>query len=213
MDAESHLIEAANCIRRGEQEYAHAADEIMAAQREDPTLGYRTIAERVGKSREWCRALVQWRTNGIDEAGPFSEAAGKPNRDESGMRKVIREQPDVVVEAIREAPPEVQARIVDALPPADRLYRMRHGDPVAPPEGTAAEYLRDPAPDPSDYEMDHLVLQGARIAREIRSRIDRYGVRTMGTPQDTLRDLDSMISDAAEARAAVQEFVNESALT
>lgn len=110
-----HLARAKDYIAKGEDYYRKAAEEIQAAIDADPTLGMGRVAQAVGRSKSWCQALVQWRTNGLDEVGPFSEAAGKPNRDESGVRKVLRDRPEQIAEAIAQAPAEAQVKIADAL--------------------------------------------------------------------------------------------------
>jgi hypothetical protein len=58
-----HLAKAKDYIGKGEGFYRKAADEIIAAQREDPSLGYRQIGEVLGRSDRWCNDLVKWRTS------------------------------------------------------------------------------------------------------------------------------------------------------
>lgn len=109
----SHLAKAKEYIARGEEFYRKAADEMVAARKEDPTLGYRTIGEWVGRDAEWCRRLVQWRTSAEDIgttpwAGQYGERLER-------MRKQAVEQPVEIVEAIRQAPEEAQKEIAKQI--------------------------------------------------------------------------------------------------
>lgn len=63
------LDEAKVEIEKGDNHYAKAADKIIAAMKADTTLSYREIAKRIGKSDQWCRRLVQSRTNATPESG------------------------------------------------------------------------------------------------------------------------------------------------
>lgn len=210
-----HLAQARECIAIGDAAdaktaaYEAAADHIIAAQREDTTLSYREIGRQVGKSDVWVGQLVRWRTTANAPSQPFSRPEGETERrDQSTTKGVLATaEPEVVERIVADLPPERRDVVAGAVARAD-AYEGR-----LPTEGTAAEYLRDPAPDPSDYEIDHLALDLARRARELRDRVRRYGVRTMGNLGDTLRDLDSAMADTGEARAAVTEYLNEQALT
>jgi hypothetical protein len=169
-------------------------------------LGPTWWAQAVGATAEAIRARVQRLRQGQSQTGAERSRALSDSR--------VRHARS----ALREAEPEVVERIVAELPPARRdvvanaVARADAYEGRVPTEGTAAEYLRNPAPDPGSYEIDHLALDLARRARELRDRVRRFGVRTMAESSDTLRDLDSAIADASEARAAVQEHINEAAL-
>ena len=77
-DARTHLTVAKQYIGQGDQFYRKAAKEILAAQKADPTLGYREIGEWFGKSYEWVRKIVSWDTSvkGTGTDRPFSEPTG-----------------------------------------------------------------------------------------------------------------------------------------
>lgn len=66
MSPVDHLARARDYLARGEEFYARAADEIIAAREADPTLGYREIGKRLARSEYWARELVKWRTSAMD---------------------------------------------------------------------------------------------------------------------------------------------------
>jgi hypothetical protein len=69
VSAKSHLEAAAAYIAVAEsgdakrEAYVKAADEILAAQAEDPKLTRRQIGESIGKSQTWVTELLGWRTS------------------------------------------------------------------------------------------------------------------------------------------------------
>lgn len=138
-DSVDHLERAKVYIGKGEEYYRRAAEEILAAMNEDPTLSYREVAAAIGRDKSWVHKIVQWSTSVVDDncPTPFSEAAGKPNRDESGAKKMIRERPEFVAEAIAKADPETQRKIAAAIVKAEPEAPL--ADAVAPP-------IRKPAP-------------------------------------------------------------------
>jgi hypothetical protein len=76
-DAQKHLANARGYIAKGEEFYRKAAKEIRAAQKTDPTLGYREIGEYFKRSAAWVTQIVSWDTTvqGTKRL-PFSEPAG-----------------------------------------------------------------------------------------------------------------------------------------
>jgi hypothetical protein len=186
--------------------YEHAADAVRAWIHEDPARSYRDVDRQLGTSEGYAGRLVRWRTS-EDPGLPFARTPARYQaEDDSTARRVAVERPDVIVDALRDAPPEVREQVARSLPPTPEPV-----EPIA--EGTAAEYMRNPAPDPSDRETDHLAMQAARICHEGASRVERFGVWTMNDPKLTIEDLDSVIRDAGNWRAALIEHVNERALS
>lgn len=106
--AEGHLAAAEGYVAKGDGFYRKAAEEMRAAQEADPTLSNREIAERIGRNESWVRAVLR------SSSAPFSEAAGKPNRDLSGARKVFREAPMEQVEQILGSLPKERRQQVAA---------------------------------------------------------------------------------------------------
>lgn len=87
------LNAAKKYIAKGDEFYEKAADEIVAAQKEDPTLSYPEIGRRVGKSRTWVRTLVQWRTSGMTSPTPHAREENA-HQDITSTRRVARERPE-----------------------------------------------------------------------------------------------------------------------
>jgi hypothetical protein len=71
MSAYERLDRARDLLAQGEAAadaarepyHRRAAEEIRAAMAEEPTLGYREVARRVGRSTTWVAELVQWATS------------------------------------------------------------------------------------------------------------------------------------------------------
>lgn len=106
-----HLARAKEYIAKGDGYYARAVDEIRSAQRQDPTLSYREIGERVGKSATWCSKLVQAATSDEALEAPFGGDYNAPSR-KAGAKKVLREaDDDTVTEIVAALPTEAVRRI------------------------------------------------------------------------------------------------------
>lgn len=120
MTAKQHIDRAKDYAAKGDDYYAKAADEIIAAREADPTLGWRAIAKTVGRSRYWCEQIVRWRTSGMDQVhGPFGgqeeNEARYARHDKRKIEDVLDERPEAVVDAIRNASDEVRALLVLTL--------------------------------------------------------------------------------------------------
>lgn len=127
-NVERHLARAASHIAKGEEYYGKAADDIRAAMRADPQLSQQAIADRVGKSKKWVWALVQWRTNGDAPPTPFSREAGETERrNEQTARNVIRDSPQVIAEMVEELhdEPAFQAAVASANSRIDAKREQR----------------------------------------------------------------------------------------
>jgi DNA-binding transcriptional MerR regulator len=73
--AERHVTKAKGYLAKGDEFYGKAADEMIAAQKADPTLSYKALAAEFDHGAEWARRLVAWRTN-ASYTMPFSEPKG-----------------------------------------------------------------------------------------------------------------------------------------
>lgn len=156
-----HLTRAKEYIAKGEDFYRKAADEIISARAEDTTLGYREIAESIGRSAEWARRLVQWRTSDEDLAGPW---AGD-ERSMRGTKNVL-------------ADPEQRRRVIASLPADARA-------------SIAADILKDPAVTDAAHDDSTFTsaVAGAR-SRIDAKRDQRHDEReriTRGMDEDELR--------------------------
>jgi hypothetical protein len=89
--AQQHIDKAKEYARRGESLYSSAVDEILAAQKADPTLGYREIGQAMGRSKEWVRTLVLWHTSGTDRAPYATDSMARPQR---AAKQMLRDADD-----------------------------------------------------------------------------------------------------------------------
>lgn len=104
MTANTHLAKAKDYIDRGDDFYEKAADEIVAAQEEDPTLSYRAIAKAIGRSDPWVRHIVKARTSAQDLREPWSGTAGEDGP--ATVRTLTRATPERMKQMLAELPPE-----------------------------------------------------------------------------------------------------------
>lgn len=112
-DAERHLTKAVGYVAKGDGFYAQAADEIMAAQKADPALGYREIGKRFGRSDKWVRTLVTWRTSATGSPHPYGGQADEVNARKT--KQMLREAPLEQIETmIADLPKERQEAIAAA---------------------------------------------------------------------------------------------------
>jgi len=113
-DAEKHLVKAERLLAKGDGFYAQAADEIIAAQQADPTLSNREIGERFGRSRQWVRILVAWRTSGTSSLPtPYAGEADAINVRKT--KQILREAPlEQVEQIVASLPKERQTAILAA---------------------------------------------------------------------------------------------------
>jgi hypothetical protein len=111
--AEQHLAKAKEYADRGDAFYEKAADEILAAKEEDPTLSNGAIGERLGRSGSWVGDLVRWRTSGHPDVRPF--AGSREARLRSETRKLLRDEPTEAAALVAEAPPKTRRAIAHEL--------------------------------------------------------------------------------------------------
>jgi hypothetical protein len=117
-EALKHLDKAAKLIVKGDSFYAQAADEIRAAQKEDPTLGNREIGKIIGErvrgkaySETWVRDVVN--NLGAGSAVGWRRGShGTTAEIQAGARKILAEAPVEQVEEILDTlPPERKAEL------------------------------------------------------------------------------------------------------
>ena len=181
--------------------YKRAAEEI-AAHKAETGDSDASLARMIGRKQPFVSKLLKWRDTGFAAATPFLMDPQATQRAAQSHAKRVLSDPTSRKELLDSLDPEVRTHVaMEAREPAP-----------APRAPLTAEYVREPAPDPSDYELDSLVMDVARRARLVRDRVSKYGVRTVDDVRATLTDLDAAISDLSEVRAAVREFINEEAL-
>lgn len=110
------LERAKQYIAKGDDFYAKAADDIIAAMEEDTTLSYRQVAERVGKSPAWVSDIVKWRTSVSGPLTPFAEKDAPGERNVRATRQVLREADDEqLLDIVSQLPSEQQTKLADAI--------------------------------------------------------------------------------------------------
>jgi hypothetical protein len=192
--AEAHLLAAAEYLAIAESSdatraaYEHAADEIIAAQKEDPTLSNVQVGRRLKRSERWVRDLLRWRPTASDSnPSPFTRAAraahGATNPDDSTAKKVARERPDAFVKAFEQAPPEAKRQI------AQRISRAPEVRSEARRRDVEAEQQRQPSPvqprtDHALYEFEGRLVSARRNLREALALVD--GIDSPGDDEDII---------------------------
>lgn len=184
-DAEKHLKAAAKLLAKGDGFYAQAADEIIAAQKADPTLGNREIGRRFDKSHEWVRKLVAWRTSDTSSLPtPYAGEAEAINVRKT--KQMLREAPlEQVEQMIAELPQDRQTAIAASL-----------GDGYAKARVAENERVRNLTP------AQQKEIEAAKGA--ITAPIDR----ALG-PMTTLR----VVNYIDQATDGVKELIEKDALT
>jgi hypothetical protein len=113
--AEQHLAKAESYLVKGDGWYHKAADEIVAAQEADPTLGQQQIAEWLGKSRTWVRDIVTWNTSGRPDAVAWHRGSHATRAEiEAGAEKLLRHAPLEQVERVIEKLPSARKQAIAA---------------------------------------------------------------------------------------------------
>lgn len=199
---EQHLAAAVEYIAIAESAdakivaYEHAADEIIVAQRDDPTLSFREIGVHVGKSKDWVHKLVQWRTS-VDGRRhlPFADGPAGRDRNAVGARKIARERPEDFAAAYESAPPDARREIAERLsrdPDVRTEVHKRHAE--------RQEQSRPaPVPERSDhslYAFESRLVTARRALREALALSN--GVESPGDDDDIL-ELIEMLRQLVDA--------------
>jgi hypothetical protein len=139
-----HLSRAAEYIAKGDGWYSKAADEIIAARKEDVQLTWKQTAEKVNRSDSWCRRLVAERTKviageqaGVEVVPDWHQRGshGTKAEIEAGARKLLA-SPGEAKKLFASLPPEAQKTVAKAVVATPQireevanaqLDRLRHG--------------------------------------------------------------------------------------
>src|SRR5262245_66212021 len=101
-----------------------SADEILAAQKADPSLGQREIGKRFGHSQAWVRDILKWAAaeHSSTRSSPFAREPGIAGEDRAAFRKMLREAP---LEEIERMLHELEPRRRRAIMGAGKLKRKK----------------------------------------------------------------------------------------
>lgn len=212
MSSTDHLANAREYIAKGDDYYGKAADEILAAQAEDPTLGYREIGERIGRSHQWCRRLVQSRTSvtrADDEPLVVDWQSGSNKRDEVAAKvlKDPEQRKQVIASMPAEALDDLQRETTEAVVNRARAQRQEHHT-----EPTTSALMGGDRFDPSEAWADTLIIRANRNLRDLARHIEKWGLVLGSMPEDEAYEyMQETERLAAEVRAAVQERIRDGA--
>jgi hypothetical protein len=181
-DAEKHLNKAERLLAKGDGFYAQAADEIIAAQKADTTLGNREIGKRFGRSESWVRKLVAWRTSASSSPTPYGGEADAIN-----VRKTKQ--------LLREAPLEQVEQMISELP-KDRQTAIRGalGDGYAQARQAEDERVKNQTP----AERKEIEAAKEAIGEPVRKAVASFtALGVVGHLEQATEDLEQMIADQA----------------
>jgi transcriptional regulator with XRE-family HTH domain len=125
-----HLEKAAEYITKGTEFYLKAAEEILAARREDG-LSQQEIADQLGKPQSWVSATISWYKDYLN-TGKATPHAGEYQRVKESLART----------ALREATPAEARELVESLPLGQR-HVIRKAIEHTAPRAEPAE-RRDP---------------------------------------------------------------------
>jgi hypothetical protein len=162
-EAQKHLDKAAKLLARGDNFYAQAADEIVAAQKSDSTLSNREIGATFGKSESWVRQLVTWRTSPSSSTpSPYAGQAEEINVRKT--KQMLREAPLEQVEQIISSLPEDRKLAVAAAAGSgyhrERLKENERVKNLTPAEKKEIEAARAGITDPIDKALGGFTALG-----------------------------------------------------
>lgn len=203
MSKTDHLAKAKQYIAKGEDYYRKAAEEIVAAMDEDPNLSRRSVAKEIGRSHAWVNDLLSWQGGKrANQPSPYSGEEYADRKAREHTKRIARQNPEAIVEAIAEAPKEAQDKIATglvALP--NKAVSTSVQSPERKPRSPKAlehqlaqtvidlwdlgERLMDEPPPSGDTKV--LMLAYAEKAERVAAGISRL-LRT-GELDDELRDL------------------------
>lgn len=208
-----HLARARDYLARGEEFYARAADEIIAAREADPTLGYREIGKRLARSEYWARELVKWRTSAMDTSPtPFGGEVENTARYDRQARTALKD-PDRRRKALADLDTrEVEQVARDAHTEVIGRARAQRREQVTEP--TVGELMGDEQFDPSQVWADALIISVTAAVAKLAARVKREGL-ILGSleVEEALADLETAEGRIAEIRAALRERITEGALS
>jgi hypothetical protein len=105
--AQQAIARAKEFLATGDEKYRLAAKEMRAAR--DAGATWDEIGDGVGRSESWCRKVVTWAELPANERSNSTVWENHKDIDRRKARQVIREEPEVVLQAIQNDPELAQA--------------------------------------------------------------------------------------------------------
>lgn len=189
-----------------------AADEIIAAQKEDPKLSFREIDRLIGHGGSVGRYsgdLVRWRTGACARTHlPFGrdEKDTHEIRQQRDAEKVLAD-PEQRRQVMASLPPEqVEAVIADANHVAIERMQAKRAEHDATAKTPVAGDLMGERFDPSESWADEHIIRVREKAHTLRRQVEKWGLvlGSLGEEQafDYLQEAERNI---AEVRVVLQE--------
>ena len=212
-----HISLAREYIAKGEEFYAKAADEIIAAF--DEGAGYAAIARGLSRSETWVRDLAAWRRTGLEspnpqDPGPSTPYAGQyEERMDRAARTALKdpEQRKQVISSL--SAEQIEDVIAEAQTVAvERVHAQRAEHDTTPKTPTAGDLMGGERWDPSESWSDTLLIRCNRNLRELSAHVQRWGFVLGSMPvEDAYEYIAETERLAADIRAAVQEQIRDRA--
>jgi len=132
--AEKHLTKAETHLARGNEFYAKAADEIIAAKAADTSLSNKEIGQWFGYSGDWARSLVAWRTSGDDRPTPRSgsRVSQDPGQGVRETTKTLRSATAETIEEVLEQLPDEAVEKIEKAVSDEAVKRTVYADQPKP---------------------------------------------------------------------------------
>jgi hypothetical protein len=222
-----HLARAKEYIAEGDNYYAKAADEIIAAMDEDADLSWTVVAARVGMSDRWCRRLVTQRRDHLVAGDPAHQfkvdwergSHATTEEVERGVQKALADptKAKALAPSIAKAmeTPEV-AQAVSAQSSREALtntsiaastesYMRRRAAETPPPADAASRSLGGIGPAAMSDQIHSMSLEPyiTRVSHALASLRTHVGIRGAHL---ALTDVDEFASLDEEVRKAGEDF-------
>lgn len=177
--AEQHLARAKEYVARGEEFYRKAAEEIIAAQKADPTLSNRAIGEWFGYGESWVSDVVARVTN------PRGREEARRKQDEASNRaKAKRVLSEAAPEQIAEqflSDPVIREKVYEAQNLTSAGYEQRGRQAAERSEKKFREDVGEEVADGLAYQ-DQLRQAEAELFRARRGLLESLRIlNTAGT--------------------------------
>jgi hypothetical protein len=184
----THIEKAASYIGRGEEFYRKAAVELTAAREEGYT--WKAVAEGVGKSVDWCKALVANSKKGV-----YSSPLGG----EYGRVKTT-----LTTSMLKAAPMEEIERVIDKLPPErKKQLAAAAGHSYLSKRVEHEEHERNL----TERERRERREATERMTRPVREAVSDLGSLTVaGLLEQALEDLNELVADGSLTTRAVRKI-------
>jgi hypothetical protein len=210
-----HIQLAREYIAKGDEFYAKAAGEIVAAKEERPELTWAEIGRQLGRDESWVRKLAtSFRNPARRDDEPFSVdwQSGANTQDVAAARvlKNPEQRKQAITSLTSDQIEEVIAEAQDVAVERVRAQRSEHNAEAKAP--TAGDLMDGERWDPSESWADTLLIRCNRNLRELGKHVEKWGF-VLGSMkiEDALDYVNETERLAAEVRVVVQAQLRDRA--